>query len=178
MSYDLEGYNTVPERIAEFREKYPEGRLKQKSLEFVRDFAGKDWVVYTAEAWRTAEDPAPAEGTAWEPVPGPTKFTKDSEVQNAETAAWGRAIVAALAADTAKGIASKEEVRNRQDGVPAVDERAREMLVAEWIEQLNNAETLAGLQSVWESAGPSGVTGDPRVIAVKDARKKQLGVAA
>jgi hypothetical protein len=33
-------------------------------------------------------------------------------VQNAETAAWGRAIVAALAADTKRGIASAEEVRN------------------------------------------------------------------
>jgi hypothetical protein len=36
-------------------------------------------------------------------------------VQNAETAAWGRAIVAVLAADTRKGIASSEEVRNRQE---------------------------------------------------------------
>ncbi|SDT83845.1 hypothetical protein [Gordonia westfalica] len=35
-------------------------------------------------------------------------------MQNAETAAWGRAIVAALAADTKKGVASSEEVRNRQ----------------------------------------------------------------
>lgn len=178
MSYDLEGYNTVPERIAEFREKYPDGRLKQKSLEFVRDFAGKDWVVYTAEAWRSADDPAPAEGTAWEPVPGPTKFTKDSEVQNAETAAWGRAIVAALAADTAKGIASKEEVRNRSEGVPAAPSAASEMLVNEWIEALNQAETIPALQATWEAAGKAGVTADRRVIAAKDARKAALAVAA
>jgi hypothetical protein len=35
-------------------------------------------------------------------------------LQNAETAAWGRAIVAALAADTRAGIASQQEVRNRR----------------------------------------------------------------
>jgi hypothetical protein len=40
-------------------------------------------------------------------------------MQNAETAAWGRAIVAALAADTKKGIASSEEIRNRQVDPPA-----------------------------------------------------------
>ncbi len=148
MAFDLEGYNTVPQRISEFREKYPDGRLKQKSLEFIRDFAGKDWVVFTAEAWRTADDPAPAEGTAWEPVPGATQFTRDSEVQNAETAAWGRAIVAALAADTTKGIASREEVRNRStapaDAAQQTPEEsaAFDALLSEWVEELNNASSL------------------------------------
>lgn len=108
-----ENYVTVPARIAEFREKHPDGRLRQKSLEFI-EFAGTHYVVYTAQAWRDEDDPAPAEGTAWEPVPGKTEFTLDSELQNAETAAWGRAIVAALAADTTKGIASQEEIENRQ----------------------------------------------------------------
>ena len=106
-------YIDVATRIADFREKYPDGRLRQKDVQFL-DFAGKSWVVYTAEAWRDENDPAPAQGTAWEPVPGPTSFTKDSELQNAETAAWGRAIVAVLASDTKEGIASREEVRNRQ----------------------------------------------------------------
>ena len=106
-------YIDVATRIADFRQKYPDGRLRQKDIQFI-DFAGKSWVVYTAEAWRYENDPAPAQGTAWEPVPGPTSFTKDSELQNAETAAWGRAIVAVLASDTKEGIASREEVRNRQ----------------------------------------------------------------
>lgn len=178
MSYDLEGYNTVPERIAEFREKYPDGRLKQKSLEFIRDFAGKDWVVFTAEAWRTGDDPAPAEGTAWEPVPGPTKFTKDSEVQNAETSAWGRAIVAALAADTSKGIASQEEVRNRSEGVKPDPSPARDMLISEWLEAINNAETEPALKAAWEQINANGISTEPKLIAAKDARKKALSVAA
>ena len=100
-------YIDVATRIVEFREKYPDGRLRQKDVQFL-DFAGKSWVVFTAEAWRSQDDPAPAHGTAWEPVPGPTQFTRDSEIQNAETAAWGRAMVAALAVDTRKGVASQE----------------------------------------------------------------------
>lgn len=107
-------YIDVAARIVEFREKFPTGSLVQQDLQFLSDFAGKDWVVYTAAAYRTPDDEQPGIGTAWEPVPGPTSFTRDSEVQNAETAAWGRAMVAALAVDTKKGVASAEEVRNRQ----------------------------------------------------------------
>jgi hypothetical protein len=106
-------YIDVATRIIEFREKFPQGSLTQVDLQFI-SFGGKDWVVYTAAAYRSPDDQQPGIGTAWEPVPGPTRFTKDSEVQNAETAAWGRAMVAALAVDTKKGIASSEEVRNRQ----------------------------------------------------------------
>jgi len=106
-------YNDVNSRIAEFRDKHPEGSLQQVALDF-REVNGAWWVVYTAAAYRSPDDERPGHGTAWEPVPGKTPFTRDSELQNAETAAWGRAIVAVLAADTKKGIASAEEVRNRQ----------------------------------------------------------------
>jgi len=106
-------YIDVATRIVEFREKFPEGSLQQVKYEFVT-VNNKDWVVYTAAAYRSPDDQRPGIGTAWEPIPGPTNFTRDSEVQNAETAAWGRAMVAALAVDTKKGIASSEEVRNRQ----------------------------------------------------------------
>lgn len=107
-------YNDVAARLVEFREKHPEGSLQQVSLDF-REVAGTWWVIYTAAAYRSADDTRPGHGTAWEPVPGWTPFTKGSEVQNSETSAWGRAIVAALAADTKKGIASAEEVRASQE---------------------------------------------------------------
>lgn len=115
-------YIDVATRIVEFREKHPEGSLQQVSLSFVVA-DGKDWVVYTAAAYRTPDDTRPGQGTAWEPIPGMTNFTRGSEVQNAETAAWGRAIVASLAADTKRGIASAEEVRGgaarQEQGPPA-----------------------------------------------------------
>jgi len=112
-------YIDVAARIAEFREKYPTGSLQQVKMEFVQ-IAGKDWVVYTAAAFRTPDDKLPGIGTAWEPIPGPTPYTRDSEVMNAETSAWGRALVATLAVDTKKGIATAEDVRNRQEVKPAL----------------------------------------------------------
>jgi hypothetical protein len=71
------------------------------------------FVVFVAAAFRSPDDPRPGIGTAWEPFPGLTPYTKNSELQNAETSAWGRAIVAALAGDTRRSVASAEEVRNR-----------------------------------------------------------------
>src|SRR5512139_2001596 len=114
---DLSGYNDVASRIAEFREKYPEGSLQPARLDvpFQVVTIGPDtYVAVTAAAYRTADDARPGIGQAYEVYPGRTPYTRGSELQNAETSAWGRAIVAALAADTRKGIASAEEVRNRQ----------------------------------------------------------------
>lgn len=110
-------YNDVAARIAEFRAKYPEGSLQPANLAqpfTVMTIGGKERIVVVAAAYRTPDDPRPGIGMAYEEVPGRTPYTRDSELQNAETSAWGRAIVAALAADTKKGIASAEEVRNRQ----------------------------------------------------------------
>lgn len=110
-------YIDVAARIVEFREKYPDGSLqpavvdKPYSIEVID---GQTYIVVVAAAYRTSEDARPGIGMAYEQFPGKTSFTRGSELQNAETSAWGRAIVAALAADTKKGIASAEEVRNRQ----------------------------------------------------------------
>lgn len=146
MPTELPNYNTVADRIAEFADKYPTGRLRQASLEFVRDFAGADWIVYTAEAWRTDDDPAPGQGTAWERVPGLTNFTRNSELQNAETSAWGRAIVAALAADTRKAdIASLSEMQSR------TAERDPKAL-KEAIEAAGKAKTKAELRPLYKTA--------------------------
>jgi hypothetical protein len=127
-------YIDVATRIVEFRTKFPEGSLQQVSLDF-REVNGGWWVIYTAAAYRTQDDARPGMGTAWEPIPGRTNFTRDSEVQNAETAAWGRAIVAAMAADTKRGIASAEEVRNAREREaagppPSPVEQARARLAA------------------------------------------------
>jgi hypothetical protein len=112
-------YIDVATRIIEFREKYPTGSLQSWKDPYVievkmPDGNFKSYMVYSAAAYRSPDDQLPGVGWAYEPIPGPTNFTRDSELQNAETAAWGRAMVAALAVDTKKGIASSEEVRNRQ----------------------------------------------------------------
>lgn len=110
-------YIDVAQRIADFREKHPEGSLrpldpaKPYTIEIIGD---QTYIVVVAVAYRSPEDTIPGVGMAYELFPGKTNFTRGSELQNAETSAWGRAIVASLAGDTKKGIASAEEVRNRQ----------------------------------------------------------------
>jgi hypothetical protein len=110
--FALDDYVDVAERLSDFKKQYPEGSLQMKSLEFI-NIGGKDFVVYTAAAYRSPDDARPGMGTAWEPIPGKTPYTKDSEVMVCETSAWGRAIVAVTGAGT-KRIASKQEVQNRQ----------------------------------------------------------------
>lgn len=111
MANFADDYIDVAERIRVFKEKYPDGTLQSFMPPWVENVGGKSFIVYSAAAFRTPDDPRPGVGWAWEPVPGPTPYTRDSELQNAETSAWGRAIVA-LGFETKK-IASAEEVRNR-----------------------------------------------------------------
>lgn len=112
--FNMDNYVTVDERIAEFRAQHPEGTLTSTILRYPD--ADYPFVVVQALAWRHPDDPCPGVGHAAEPYPGKTPYTKDSELMNAETSAWGRAIVAVGAADTKRGIASKDEIANRKGG--------------------------------------------------------------
>jgi hypothetical protein len=103
------GYVEVSERIADFRAAHPDGSLQAEIVE-LRD----DLVIVKAYAYRTPDDERPGTGLASEPIPGKTNFTRDSELMNAETSAWGRALIAVGAADAKRGIASANEVRNRR----------------------------------------------------------------
>ena len=106
-----EDYIEVSERIQKFYERYPDG-----SLQGSWDWLGEaPVIVYRAEAYRTSDDPRPGVGYASEPYPGTSNFTRDSEIMNAETSAWGRAI-ASLGIAVHRGIASAQEVRAAQRG--------------------------------------------------------------
>lgn len=110
-------YVDVAARLVEFRAKHPDGSLQPADPAVpyrVETIAGDTFIVVVAAAYRSPDDPRPGIGMAYEPYPGKTNFTRGSELQNAETSAWGRALVAALAADTKRGVASADEVRNRQ----------------------------------------------------------------
>ena len=110
-------YIDVAERIAECRDKYPDGSLQPADLTKpyeVLTVGGDTFIVVVAAFYRTPDDPRPGIGMAYEVYPGKTNFTRGSELQNAETSAWGRAMVAALSADTKRGVASAQEVRNRK----------------------------------------------------------------
>jgi hypothetical protein len=120
MAYDqksLDDYVDVAERIRIFRDRFPEGTLQplDPAEPFrILEVGEQTFVVYTAVAYRSPNDTLPGIAVSWEPFPGRTPYTAGSELMNAETAAWGRAIVAALAADSKK-IASLDEVRARRE---------------------------------------------------------------
>lgn len=125
-------YVDVAERLRLFKAAFPNGCLRpaDPAQPFtIQEIGGREFIVYVAAAYRSPDDPMPAIAVAAEPAVGKTNFTRDSEVMNAETSAWGRAILAALAADSKK-IASLDEVRNRRadEGdapAPRGDTRAR-----------------------------------------------------
>lgn len=126
----LDDYIDVAERLMDFTARWPLGTLQMAptSIEYhldgsiarveydmtknVLDVDGKTFIVYRAAAYRQDDDKRPGMGTAWEPFPGATPYTKNSELMNAETAAWGRAILA-CGLPAKRGLASKQEVRNR-----------------------------------------------------------------
>lgn len=150
MSGFAEDYVDVATRIGIFREKYPEGSLQpfnpSDPVKIVA-LGDKAFIQYVACAYRTPGDERPGIGVAWEPFPGKTPYTRDSEAMVAETSAWGRAIVAVLAADTKRGIASADEVRNRRS--PDYNEPPVDPAVAE----LNDAK--AEVRAAWEATrGP------------------------
>jgi hypothetical protein len=155
-------YIDVATRLVEFREKFPNGAMQPWRDPYVievnvGDGKMKSFMVYSAAAYGSPDDTLPGVGYAWEPIPGPTSFTRDSELQNAETAAWGRAMVAKLAVDTKKGIASSEEVRNRQ-GEKAPAEKAPEprtytdaevATAGEWIDKVADIDDIDELKKIW-----------------------------
>jgi hypothetical protein len=113
-------YVTVAERLAIFKDKYPEGSLRPLNPEKPYDIiqlGDKMFVVVVAAAYRNAEDKAAGVGMAWEQIPALQSGLRGSELMVCETSAWGRAIVAALAADTKRSVASADEVINRGGGM-------------------------------------------------------------
>ena len=113
MSYQMDGYVQVVDRIKLFYARYPEGSLQMGTPTFI-DFEGQKWALGRAYAYRTPDDQRPGVGTAWELVPGTTNFTRGSEIQNLETSAWGRAI-GSLGIGIDASIATLDEVQQAKE---------------------------------------------------------------
>jgi hypothetical protein len=140
-------YVDVATRIREFKKAYPEGSLQQVRLEFHK-VGDQEFILYVAACFRHPDDPRPGIGSAWEPVPGKTPYTRDSEVMNAESSAWGRAIIAATGAETK--IATLEDVRNRQEAPAPAQSEPRNWLAE--ANELSFSGDLDGLRALYETA--------------------------
>lgn len=106
--FNMDDYVPVNERVDQFYKSHPEGSIQSEIIELT-----PARVTIKAYAFRTPDDPRPGIGHSSLDIPGSTPYTRGSEVENAETSAWGRAI-AALGFEVKRGIASAEEVRNKQ----------------------------------------------------------------
>ena len=108
---DLTNYVDVPERFKQALAKWPDLRIMENRPEII-NIDDKTFISVTMQAWRTPDDPIPCQATCFEPFPGKTSFTRDSEQMNASTSALGR--VLGLMMSFGPKLASFEEVRNRQ----------------------------------------------------------------
>jgi hypothetical protein len=106
--FDLSNYVEVADRLREFYEKHPGGRVITSIVELT-----EKRVVVKAEVYReTAHEVPSGAGHSALGIPGVTPYTKGAELENAETSAIGRALVAAGLAS--KKIASADEVRAKR----------------------------------------------------------------
>jgi len=108
---DLTNYVDVPERFRQALQRWPELRVMENRPEIIT-IGDKTFISVTMQIWRTPDDPIPAQATCFEPFPGKTSFTRDSEQMNASTSCLGRCL--GLMMSFGPKMASAEEVRNRQ----------------------------------------------------------------
>lgn len=174
--FSMDDYVDVAQRMVEFRTKHPEGTVQPSDLArpytvetVANPNTGKPetYIVVVAAAYRTPDDTRPGIGMAWEPFPGKTPYTRDSELQNAETSAWGRAIMAVQAADARKGISTSQEVRNRvadreaeqqpEQPRPVVTDAQVADMVARVVICTQEGNEVPGLRECWQEGNALGV---------------------
>jgi hypothetical protein len=176
-NFNLADYETVDSRIKRFYVDHPNGSITTDLVDWSGEIGQTRWVV-KASVWRdrVLVDGEPGlmavcpDGTGYAfEVDGAGMAQKTAALETAETSAIGRAL--ANIGYSGDKRASREEMSK---AAPQEDSAALDMLASEWVDALNDADTLPALQSAWEAAGRAGVTADRRVIAAKDARKKAL----
>lgn len=123
-----EGYEEVADRIHRFYEKHPDGRVFTKSWEVV-NVGQQVFIVVEALVFTGKDDALPGKGIAWEQFPGRTPFTRGTELMNAETSAWGRAL--ASIGLGGKRIATVEEIKE-----PVTDSKVGDEFIA-WAKRQN-----------------------------------------
>ena len=152
---NLDNYVEVADRIAQFFTKHPEGSLTAADpLNPIRIITVGEttFLEYVCIAKRHPNDEG-GHGIAWEPFPGRTPFTKDSEAMVAETSARGRAILAVM--DLVNNKASKEEVlasttKFIADNPPTHDEWTQKPVTNE------TPKCAHGMMKFWAAPGKPG----------------------
>lgn len=114
---NLDGYVPVVDRLTAALERHPDLRVVEAGHK-VEDLGGDIVLVCQVAVYRSTDDPFPAIGTASEPVPGRTPYTKGSELMVGYTSALGRAL-GYMGFGIDKAIASADEVTAAEQRRPA-----------------------------------------------------------
>jgi hypothetical protein len=106
-----EDYIEVAARIAEWHDRFSEGRIVPEVIEWT-----DSRVMVKASVYRGMDpsEPPAGVGHSYLAIPGGTPFTRGAELENAETSAAGRALV--MAGIPSKSVASADEVRGKNVG--------------------------------------------------------------
>ena len=113
MSFNLDNYVDVPTRLRMALENFPDLRVQESQPTF-REVNEKLYIEIRCTVWRDKDDQLPCIAYCWEPFPGRTPYTKDSEQMNASTSALGRAL-GMMGFGIDHKMASKQEVMARQE---------------------------------------------------------------
>jgi hypothetical protein len=93
MSFNLDSYATVDERIHAFWAKYPNGRISTDIIDIVRTDNGRPaQVIVKASVWRDITDEQPAAVDFAEETLGSNPVNRTSFIENATTSAIGRCL--------------------------------------------------------------------------------------
>lgn len=108
----LDNYIDVPSRLRAALKDHPDLRIIEQTPEVIT-IGDRIYLQLTVTVYRSPDDPLPTTATAWEPWPGKTSFTRDSEMMNASTSALGRAL-GFMGYGLTTSLASRDEVAHRQ----------------------------------------------------------------
>jgi len=112
MAFDLSEYVDVKTRLKQALALYPQLRIVEHRPE-ITQVGDQLFIECSVTVSRDPEDPIPVTAYIFEPYPGKTTFTKNSEQANGATSVLGRALgYMGLGID--KSIASSNEVLGRQ----------------------------------------------------------------
>ena len=125
MAFDLSEYVDVKTRLKQALKLYPQLRIVEHRPE-ITQVGDQLFIECSVTVSRDPDDPIPVTAYIFEPYPGKTSFTKNSEQANGATSVLGRAL-GYLGFGIDKSIASSNEVLGRQE---AADDRTKVVSIA------------------------------------------------
>ena len=109
MTWDSNGYIDCRTRLVAALKDWPDLRVVEEIPEIVK-IGERHFIQATVTLFRTIDDALPVRAYNFEPFPGKTNFTRDSEQQNSSTSALARAL-GYMGFGIKSGLASADEVR-------------------------------------------------------------------